>query len=397
MTSPAREVVDRGVDPERIARTALALIDAPSPTCSAGPAADRLAEILTDLGFSVERPIADWPASPAVVARLDSGRPGRILQFNGHLDTVHLPFVPARLADGVIHGSGAADMKGGIAAAVEALRVLRDTELLPAGGVLLTAHDHHEGPWGDKRQLQALIREGYHGDGVLIPEYLADRLPVAGRGLAIFSIRVWREGEPVHEVLGPADTPDVLAAGADLVARFRELNRGLAARRREHAGSDSIFVGQLQCGEIYNQWPTECRLAGTRRWVTPGRGEEARAEFTQVLAEVARVSGAHIDGEFGIYADAFALDPADPLVAAFQQAHEAMTDRRLPIGGKPFVDDGHGFADQAGIPAITHGPAATGAHSLDEAVSVAELARVARVYALTAVNYCAGPDQGGTR
>jgi acetylornithine deacetylase/succinyl-diaminopimelate desuccinylase-like protein len=397
MASAASAPVTRGVDPERIARTALALIEAPSPTCSAGPAAERLAEILADQGFSVERPTADWPASPAVVARLDSGRPGRILQFNGHLDTVHLPFVPARLVDGVIHGSGAADMKGGIAAAVEALRVLRDTGMLSAGGVLLTAHDHHEGPWGDKRQLRALIREGYHGDGVLIPEYLADRLPVAGRGLAIFSIRVWREGEPVHEVLGPADTPDVLAAGADLVTRFHELNRGLDARRREHAGSDSVFIGQLQCGEIYNQWPTECRLAGTRRWVTPGRGEEARKEFAQILAEVARSSRTHVDAEFGIYADAFALDPTDPLVAAFQQAHEAVTDRRLPVGGKPFVDDGHGFSEQAAIPAVTHGPAATGAHSLDEAVPVAELARVARVYALTALAYCAGPDQGRTR
>ena len=32
--------------------------------------------------------------APAVLVRLDSGRPGRTLQFNGHLDVVHLPFVP---------------------------------------------------------------------------------------------------------------------------------------------------------------------------------------------------------------------------------------------------------------------------------------------------------------
>ena len=38
-------------------------------------------------------------------------------------------------------------MKSGIAAAVEALRILRETELLPAGGILFTAHDLHEGPW----------------------------------------------------------------------------------------------------------------------------------------------------------------------------------------------------------------------------------------------------------
>ena len=54
-------------------------------------------------------------------------------------------------------------MKGGLAAAVEALRALRDSGALAAGGILLTAHDHHEGPWGDRRQLLALIREGAWG------------------------------------------------------------------------------------------------------------------------------------------------------------------------------------------------------------------------------------------
>ena len=51
-------------------------------------------------------------------------------------------------------------MKGGLSSAIEAMRALRDAELLPGGGILLTAHDHHEGPWGDGRQAEALIRDG---------------------------------------------------------------------------------------------------------------------------------------------------------------------------------------------------------------------------------------------
>ena len=54
-----------------------------------------------------------------------SGRPGRTLQFDGHLDTVHLPFVPPEVKDGRLTGSGASDMKGGLAAAVEAVRAAR--------------------------------------------------------------------------------------------------------------------------------------------------------------------------------------------------------------------------------------------------------------------------------
>lgn len=376
------------VNPQRLADTALALVAIPSPTRSAGPVADKLGRILTAEGFAVERPVADWPEAPAVVTRLDSGSPGRVLQFDGHLDTVHLPFVPARLEDGVLYGSGASDMKGGVAACVEALRALRETGALRRGQVLLTTHDHHEGPWGDRRQLKALIREGYVGDGVLLPEYLATPLPVAGRGQVIFEVRVRREGEPVHEVLQPPDTPNVLMAGAELALRLRALHQRLQRHTHPHAGADSCFVGRLASGEIYNQVPVECVLNGTRRWVQAGTVEAVRAELEQLLAELARDTGTQVELDFSISGDAFAISPADPLVAAFQQAHQGATGAPLPLGGKPFMDDGNTFVALAGIPALTHGPSATGAHTLDERVTLDELVRVAQVYALTALAYC---------
>src|SRR5262249_54892362 len=153
---------------------------------------NRLGEMLTSEGFRVERLPAGHVRAPAVAVRLQSAKPGRTLQFNGHLDTVHLPFVAPQVRGDRITGSGSCAMKGGTAAAVEALRVLRDSGALTAGSVLLTAHDLHEAPWGDGRQLEALIREGYVGDAVLIPEYLNAVIPVVGRGLATWKILVRR-------------------------------------------------------------------------------------------------------------------------------------------------------------------------------------------------------------
>lgn len=393
-TLPAATVqaIRQAIDPQRLAATALALIGEYSPTRSAGRAADRLAEILTADGFAVERPVADWPDAPAVVTRLTSGAPGRTLQFDGHLDTVHLPFVPPRQEKGFLYGSGASDMKGGIAAFVEALRALRETGALRAGSVLLTAHDHHEGPWGDRRQVQALIREGFVGDGVLLPEYLADPLPVAGRGMAIFEIRIRREGEPCHEVLRPEGLPDVLAAGVLLARRLQEMNQRVSVRTHPYAGQDSLFLGQFHCGEIYNQSAVLCTLNGTRRWVKPNAAAEVKAEFAAVLAEVAAETGTAIDFDFDVQGEAYAVEESDPLLAAFQRAHTAATGRRLGLGRKPFVDDGNTFAGLAGIPALSHGPAATGAHTLNEEVALDDLVRVALVYALTAVAYCSGGE-----
>ena len=376
------------VNPKRLLQTATALVEVPSPTRNAGAVADRLAAILGKDGFRVERPEADWAESPAVVTRLDSGKPGRTLQFNGHLDTVHLAFKPPRFEKGVLHGSGVSDMKGGIAAFVEALRILRDTEALSGGSILLTAHDHHEGPWGDGRQLRALIDAGYTGDAVLLPEYLGDRLPLAGRGSGIFEITISRQAPPVHEVLRLEGLPDVLGTGVELAGRFARWQHELEKHQDPYAGRDSVFVGKFHSGEIYNQSPQECRLNGTRRWVTPGTGVRVEAEFHRRLQDLARESRTQISADYQIMAEAFRIEPTEPLVSAVQSAHRAATGKTLPLGGKPFVDDGNVFCNRAGIPALTHGPVARGAHTTNETVSLDELIRVARVYTLAAAAYC---------
>src|SRR5262245_2618068 len=186
------ERLRRAVKRERLVETALELISVPSRTGEAGAVSDRLADILKVDGFQVERPDGGYPQAPAVAVHFDSKEEGRTLQFNGHLDTVHLPFVPAKVEGALLKGSGSSDMKGGIAAAVEALRCLRETHALDRGGILLTAHDLHESPWGDGRQLNRLIPDGFVGDAVLLPEYLSDCLPIIGRGGIIWKASVRR-------------------------------------------------------------------------------------------------------------------------------------------------------------------------------------------------------------
>ncbi len=390
-------LVGQSVDHQRLLDTATLLVGTPSPTGSAGAVADRLAELLSGEGFSVERPVAGHSESPAVVARFDTGKPGRVLQFNGHLDTVHLPFVPPRIEDGVMYGSGVSDMKGGVAAAVEAMRVVRDGDLLSSGGVMLTAHDLHEAPWGDGTQVNTLIAEGYTGDGVLLPEYHCHNCPVVGRGQAMFQVRVSRDGEPCHEVLGGIDQPNVISAGARLIERFAALDRELEQITHPLAGRESLFVGQVHSGEIFNQSPVELVLEGTRRWLPGNTFETVHGQFESILSEVASATGTKIDADFRESRGAYEIDQEDPLFRSFQSAVAGVSGEALPVGSKPFVDDGNAFVALGGVPAITHGPAALGAHTVNEECPVAELVRVASVYALTAIAFCqAGSDEEGT-
>ncbi len=129
-------------------------------------------------------------------------------------------------------------------------------------------------------------------------------------------------------------------------------------------------------------------MSGTRRWVTPGRAAAVQAEFAQLVAQLAAESGTQIELEFAVQGEALQIDPDAAAVRAFQAAYTSLTGAPLPFGDKPFVDDGNTFSRLAGIPALTHGPAATGAHTLNERVTVDELVRVAQVYALTAIGFC---------
>jgi acetylornithine deacetylase/succinyl-diaminopimelate desuccinylase-like protein len=383
-----RQLIQQTISASRLRETVARLVDARSPTGSARPAADALADILVAAGFSVERPVAGHPASPAVVTRYSGSRPGRILQLSGHLDTVHLPFSPARVDGQRLYGSGSVDMKGGIAAAVEALIVLRDTRLLKQGSILLTACDLHECPWGDNHQLESLIKDGCVGDAVLIPEYLNDRLPLAGRGGLIWRILFRREAPATHELMR-SDEPDMLRVLTECAERLRELDAELVRITHPIAGSESAFIGQIHGGSLYNQAPQEVWLEGTRRWL-PGT---TQADVEKQLHEIALLVGQkhHVQGriEFKPMRGPFELDPNDEIVRCFQESHHAVSGKPLPFGAKPFVDDGNTFSTLANIPAITHGPVGSGAHTECEWVSLPDLERVALLYALTAIPYCA--------
>lgn len=383
------ERITSKVNRERLLQTAIDLVAVPSRTGEARQVLDRLAEILEQDDFSVERPTGGYDTAPAVAVRWTPGEIGKTIQFNGHLDTVHLPFVPPKVEGDLLKGSGSSDMKAGTAAAVEALRALRDAEVLDRGSILLTAHDLHETPWGDGRQLNGLIEAGYVGDAVLIPEYLNHCLPVIGRGGLTWKVKILRPGQPIHEVMRPNE-PNVIEAGASLVGRLLQLDGELARKQHPLAGRESLFIGQIHSGEIFNQYPRECRLEGTRRWLPGTKRTEVERELRTLVNDLQRDTGVSADLDINLMRDAFVLPEDHTFVGLFREMFQLTSDgKTLPIGAKPFCDDGNSFWDLAHVPAITHGPNAGGAHTLNEWVSIDDLMRVARLYALTAARFCA--------
>jgi acetylornithine deacetylase/succinyl-diaminopimelate desuccinylase-like protein len=188
----------------------------------------------------------------------------------------------------------------------------------------------------------------------------------------------------------PADEPNVIAAGADLVRRLNELDARISQVPDNLAGKPGVFVGQIHAGEIYNQYPQECMLEGTRRWLPGTEPAAVEREFRELVAGVERDYRVSTDLEWRFIRGAFELNQTDPFVTAFQNCHAAISGAPLAVGPKMFVDDGNSFSSLAKVPAITHGPRAGGQHTVNEWVDINDLVRVANLYALTAIKYLNG-------
>src|SRR6185437_10685992 len=98
-----------------------------------------------------------------VVGTLKGAGEGRSLILNGHVDVVPAgdpelwPNDPwsGSVADGRIWGRGSCDMKGGLAAGIAALRILRALELRPSGDVIFQAVvDEETGGPGTRRAVE---------------------------------------------------------------------------------------------------------------------------------------------------------------------------------------------------------------------------------------------------
>src|SRR5262249_7700196 len=153
-------------------------------------------------------------------------------------------------------------------------------------------------------------------------EPLRDVLPIAGRGSATWKSTIHRQGPPVHEVMRPPGEPSVIAAAAELVARLGRLDEELRKSPHPVCRPARVFVGRVHAGEIYNQYPQEAWLEGTRRWL-PGTDPAAvERDFRERFAQLATDTKTTVNLRWMLIRDAFALDPADPLVTTFQRCHQ---------------------------------------------------------------------------
>ena len=299
--------------------------------------------------------------------------PVRIL-LTGHMDTVfpsEHPFQTLRwIEPGVLNGPGTADMKGGIAVMLAALRAIeRSAEARRIGYEVVINSDEEVG----SPSSAGLLRQAAAGKVAAFtyePALPDGTLAGARAGSGNFSIVV--TGRSAHAGRNPEEGRNALIAAADLALRLKAAS----------GAGFSCNPARIDGGSPNNVVPDHAVLRVNFRPRTPEDEAAARALIDQSMADVAREHevALHLHGGFG--------RPPKPMDAKaerlFGLVRQCGADLGLPIAWRDTggVCDGNNIA-ACGVPVVdTMGVRGGSIHSDAEFLLTDSLPERARLSAL---------------
>jgi glutamate carboxypeptidase len=297
------------------------------------------------------------------------------LLFTGHMDTVfgvdHAFQETRWLDDEVLNGPGVADMKGGIAVMLAALKAVEASGANHLGYEVVINSDEEVGSLGSA----ALIAEAARGKKAALtyePSALPDGTLAGARpGSGNFAITI--HGRSAHAGRNPEDGRNAILAASDLALRFEAMRR---------AGL-SVNPAKIDGGSPTNVVPDLAVLRVNLRPATPELEAEANALIQEAVAAVAaeRDVQIHLHGGFA--------RPPKPMTpeaeALFGLVKQAGADLGQPIGWQSSggVCDGNNIA-ACGVPVVdTMGVRGGKIHSMEEYLIVESLKERAALSALT--------------
>lgn len=354
------------IDPVRLAQE---LVHIPSPSGMEGDLAEHLFQTLK--GFcEVERgPLG------AVVGRISHGQ-GPTVMVEGHLDTVPVgeeewtqgPFAGA-IADGMLWGRGAVDMKGAIASQIAAAAATAKE----VQGTLLLAYVPHE-ETAEGVVLARVLDQVGRPDLVVLGEPTDLRLGIGHRGRAV--VRLEARGRAAHAAMPELGDNAIVRMVETLPLTFDTLLPEDPLLGEESA--TPIAIGTPSDGPVV---PERCWVLVDRR---VGRGETpesvlAAYEGLEVEARIERVELVAYTGErFGadLFFPAWWMNPEHPWTV---RAWEGLGSPPMRVWR--FSTDGVESCARRGIPTVGYGPGDEMlAHQANERVAVADLERAAHAY-----------------
>ncbi|HEV2079096.1 MAG TPA: hydrolase [Allosphingosinicella sp.] len=305
------------------------------------------------------------------------------LLFTGHMDTVYgvdHPFQSLTwVEEGVLNGPGVADMKGGIAVMLAALKAVEmSPEARQLGYEVVINSDEEVGSAGSASLLQQAAR-GKKASLTYEPSALPDGTLAGARpGSGNFSIFI--QGRSAHAGRNPEDGRNAIVAASDLALR-------LAKAKGPRL---SVNPARIEGGGPNNVVPHTAVLRVNMRPVAPEDEQRAKAALDAAVAMVAAEHEVRIQIHGGFGRPPKPLDGRAEKLFALVQACGADLGQGIewrPTGG---VCDGNNIA-ACGVPVVdTMGVRGGAIHSSDEYLIVDSLVERAQLSALTILRLASG-------
>ncbi|WP_313591819.1 succinyl-diaminopimelate desuccinylase [Agrobacterium cavarae] len=373
-----------------------ALIHCPSVTPAEGGALSLLDNLLSPLGFAVDRMVATEDGTPDVenlYARL--GTDGPHLMFAGHTDVVpvgdeaswsHPPFA-AEIAGGEMYGRGAVDMKGGIACFVAAIARHIEKHGKPQGSVSFLITGDEEGPSinGTSKLLEWAAAKGERWDACVVgeptnPNQLGDMIKIGRRGS--LSGRITVQGVQGHAAYPHlADNP---------IRGMLQLTQALMDPPFDH-GTDNFQPSNLEVTTIdtgnaaTNVIPARATASFNIRFNDTWTAETLRAEIIRRLDAAAADGALRPDRTPVNYEIVWADRPSHVFLTRNNALISSLSGAVAEVTGlEPKLSTTGGTSDARFIkdycPVVEFGLVGQTMHMVDERVAVADLETLTRIY-----------------
>jgi acetylornithine deacetylase len=357
-------------------------IDSVNPTLVPGGRGEAaiaafVAAWLADAGLEV-RTEDVAPGRPNVVAQCRGIGEGRTLMLNVHLDTVGVggmaePFRPI-VEGGRLRGRGAADTKGGLAAALLTMAELVGSPRLRGDVIFAGVIDEECASIGTEA-----LAESVRADGAIVLEPTDLTVVTCHKGFVWAEIVT--EGIAAHGSL-PDVGVDGIARMGPVLARLQAYSEELSGRPGHPVlGTPSVHASLIEGGQELSSYPARCLLQLERRTI-PGESIE------DIEGELRRIAGPH--GRARVTLARWPLDAQTEgrfTSTVLEAVAQVRPDGHAAWGGISGWTDAAILA-QAGISSVVFGPSGEGFHGDDEWVDVDSVERCAEALLRAANGYC---------
>jgi acetylornithine deacetylase/succinyl-diaminopimelate desuccinylase family protein len=394
-----RDHIDRYHAAQTAFLSELVKVPSDNPPGDCAPHAERAAELLTAMGYTVERHAV--PADIVVANGMISATnlvirrhfgPGPTIALNAHGDVVppgegwSVDPYGGVVKDGVMYGRGVAVSKSDFATYVFALKALEESGLKLGGTVEIhLTYDEEAG---------GLIGPGWLlSQGISKPDYAISagfsyNVTVAHNGCLHLEVRV--EGKSAHAAR-PDTGVDALEAATGLLSSLYALRETYKTTLSAVPGitHPTLVVGLISGGINTNVVPDVVTMRIDRRIIPEENSAEAERDLTDHIEQVcAAMPGIKVAIRRILLAEPFRVRPGqEKLTALLQKYGEEIMGEAIPAGGVPIYTDARLYSE-AGIPTVLYGAGPrtlldANGHRADEKLVLEDLRKATQVVALT--------------